>query len=400
MPLPTQRRPVTVLGAGIVGLATAWLLLQRGHAVRLIDPALNGPPSADAGSWAALGVLMAQVFQRSSGRGWRLRQRSHQLWPQWLEQLAREEAQVHGAGVANETTGNQGLTTAIAPATAMASGVTPTAALHRRRGLLLLAADAAEQEHQQRLIETRARQGIALEAWSQERLGQLQPALPMAALSGLYSAGDGQLDPLAVMAALRRSGERAGLIGDGRRVERIERCSEGAGWWLHGDDGSRLESEQLVLCTGMATAALLEPLGHRLPLEPVLGQAVELELPEPLPGWPGAVVWRGINLVPRPDLPGGRRCWLGATLEPGEQADPEALAALLRWGGDGPAWLQQAAVVRHWQGHRCRPADRAAPVLEQPEPGLLVASGHYRNGVLLAPATAAWVCEQLEREAG
>ncbi len=388
MPDATQRRPVTVLGAGIVGLSTAWLLQRRGHAVRLIDPALAGPPTAHAGSWAALGVLMAQVFHRSSGRGWRLRQRSHQLWPQWLAQLAGEEAM--GATEAAQ----------IHPAANPAAGDQPATRLTLRRGLLLLAASAEEQAHQQRLIETRARQGVQLERWSRQRLEALQPAVPPAALSGLYSPGDGQIDPLAVMAALRRSAERAGVVCEGWRVERIERRGgtgvSGGGWWLHGSDGSRRGCEQLVLCSGLATAALLEPLGYQLPLEPVLGQALELELPEPLPSWPGAVVWRGINLVPRPDLPGGRRCWLGATLEPGEAADPAALATLRRWGGDGPDWLGQAEVVRQWQGHRCRPADRPAPVLEQPEPGLLVASGHYRNGVLLAPATAEWVAEQLE----
>jgi glycine/D-amino acid oxidase-like deaminating enzyme len=52
-------------------------------------------------------------------------------------------------------------------------------------------------------------------------------------------------------------------------------------------------------------------------------------------------------------------------------------------------------MVRHWQGLRCRPQGRPAPVLEEPEPGLLVASGHYRNGLLLAPATAAWVCGRI-----
>jgi glycine/D-amino acid oxidase-like deaminating enzyme len=104
------------------------------------------------------------------------------------------------------------------------------------------------------------------------------------------------------------------------------------------------------------------------------------------------VVWQGINLVPR----AGGRLWLGATLEPGDQADPAALAALRELDGAAPPWLRQASVIRQWRGHRPHPIGQPAPLLEQLEPGLVLASGHYRNGVLLAPATAEWVAEQLE----
>jgi glycine/D-amino acid oxidase-like deaminating enzyme len=52
-------------------------------------------------------------------------------------------------------------------------------------------------------------------------------------------------------------------------------------------------------------------------------------------------------------------------------------------------------VVRQWQGLRCRPVGRPAPLLEQLAPGLLLVSGHYRNGVLLAPASAAWARDQI-----
>jgi len=72
-----------------------------------------------------------------------------------------------------------------------------------------------------------------------------------------------------------------------------------------------------------------------------------------------------------------------------------ALADLRRWGAAELPWLERAQVVRQWQGLRCRPVGRPAPVLEQLEPGLLVASGHYRNGVLLAPASATWACDQI-----
>lgn len=360
------------MGAGLVGLSIAWWLLGRGHRVTLLDPTIDGPPPADGGSWAALGVLMAQVFHRSSGRAWRLRQRSHQLWGSWTAQLASEGLEVP-----------------------------------RRQGLLLLAADAAERAQQERLVATRQAQGMPLSLWSGEQLQALRPWIPAAAGTGLHSAADGQLDPPALMAALLTSARRLGLHTLPEAAVRLER-SRGLGRWrLETSTGSRLETPWLVLSAGVATATLLAGIGQPLALEPVLGQALELELAETPPwiqvapgqpgsGWPGAVVWRGLNLVPRPDLPGGRRCWLGATLEPGARADAAALARLRRWGEGGPAWLERARVVRRWQGHRCKPSQQPAPVLEQPEAGLLVASGHYRNGVLLAPATAAWVAEQIE----
>lgn len=361
-----------VVGSGLVGLSVAWQLLQRGHPVTLIDPRLEPADPAHCGSAAALGVLMAQVFHRSSGRGWRLRQRSHLLWPQWLAQLERSGAR-----------------------------------LPRRRGLLLLAASSEDLERQRRLVEARRLQGIPLELWGRERLAALQPALPASAHCGLFSPEDGQLDPAALLRALWADCRRLGLDAQGDTVERLERS--GPLWRAHGRSGGCHQASWLVISAGVHSSELLEPLGHRLPMEPVLGQALELELAE-TPGWtwPGVAVWHGINLVPRPDLPGGRRCWLGATLEPGDRADAGALAALRRWHSAEPAetaaadppWLAGARVVRHWHGLRCRPVGRPAPLLEHLEPGLLLVSGHYRNGVLLAPASAAWVCEQIGAAAG
>ncbi len=354
-----------VVGGGLVGLAVAWQLLGRGLPVELIDPELELASPAETGSVAALGVLMAQVFHRSSGRGWRLRQQSHQLWQQWLDKLRQR--------------GHQ---------------------LSRRDGLLLLASSPEELEHQQRLVNLRQRQGIALQPWDSACLGQMKPGLPAAALGGLYSAGDGQLDPREVLHAIWSEARAAGLRASRDAVTALDRC--GSDWQVHCRSGACSRASWLVISAGVASADLLAGLGHQVPMEPVLGQALELELAETPPWdqggrpWPGAVVWQGINLVPRPDLPGGRRCWLGATLEPGELPSAAALAELRHWGAAGLAWLERARVVRQWQGLRCRPVGRPAPVLEQLEPGLLLVSGHYRNGVLLAPASAAWACDQIQ----
>lgn len=369
-------------------MATAWLLQRSGHRVLLVDPWLGpgetGPDAADpgadssgslSGSRAALGVLMGRVFQRSSGRAWRLRQRSLELWHAWRQELA-------GRG-------------------------RPIA---MRQGLLLLAADGAERERQERLLQDRRRQGHGLELWEPERLAGLDPQLPQGAVGALHSPQDGQLDPLQALEALHSDAIAAGLTGLGQAVAAVERGPGNGGWRLVLADGQRFDSEWLVLCCGTALPELLARLDPALAaawaLEPVLGQALDLELPDAVArrfaqgeaehGWPGVVVWQGMNLVPRPDLPGGRHLWLGATVEPGRRADAGALAALRQLGGTAPPWLAEARVLRSWHGLRPRPVGRPAPLLEPLAPGLLLAGGHHRNGVLLTPASAEWVLQQVQ----
>jgi glycine/D-amino acid oxidase-like deaminating enzyme len=345
-----------VIGGGIVGLATAWLLQGRGHAVTVVNPGSKGAQPEGTGSGAALGVLMGQVYRRNGGRGWRLRQRSLQLWSQWRREL-------EGAGER----------------------------IPFRAGLLLLAADADEHRRLERLAETRQRLGMALEIWDRHVLESLQPAVPDRAEAGLFSACDGQLNPLAALAALRADGLRRGLQVLADRVDRLERRA--AGWRLLLGGGGQLAAPWVVLAAGLASTALLEPLGHSRELEPVLGQALELQGAADLePNWPGSLVWRGWNLVPQPQ----GRLWLGATLEPGSLADPGELLSLRRLGGEAPPWLEEAVELRRWQGLRARPIGRPAPLLEVLEQGLVLATGHYRNGVLLAPASAEWVAGQIE----
>jgi len=383
-PQAPSARAVVVIGAGLVGLCCAWLLARRGHRVLLLDGGEATQPSPDAdrpgerGSDAALGVLMARVFHRSSGRGWRLRQRSLELWGSWRRELA-------GRG----------------------------RPIPWRPGLLLLAADEVDLTRQRLLLQDpRRQQGDAcqrLQPWDRQRLEQLDPVVPVAALGGLYSPLDGQLDPCAAMDALARDAAEVGMERQWGEVSALERSSQG--WRLRLASGASLETEWLVLAAGLGSTALLpvdlQPQPARL--EPVLGQALELELDpadRPTPGdWPGSVVWRGINLIQRPPAPGEDadvpwRVWLGATLEPGQEASVQALDSLRHLSGEAPDWLLRARICRHWQGLRARPHGQPAPLLQELGGGLLLAAGHYRNGVLLAPASAEWVTERIEAGQG
>ena len=132
-------------------------------------------------------------------------------------------------------------------------------------------------------------------------------------------------------------------------------------------------------------------------MAPVLGQALRLELNNAAidwQHWPAVLVDQGFNLIP--DGPG--RLLLGATVEPGTEAAKDPLALMRSLHDQAPDWLRSATVVEHWSGLRARPVERPAPLLEHVEPGLLLASGHYRNGVLLMPASAEWIAAELSHD--
>ena len=220
-----------MIGAGVVGFSVAWHLQRIGHQVTLIDPQLRQAQGEDAGSSAALGLLMARVFRRSSGRGWRLRQESHTLWRQWRETL---QQQGHN--------------------------------LPFRPGLLQLATTAAEQAAQAQL----ARQRDDLRLLEAEELEQLKPLVPQPCLGGLLSPEDGQLDPVPAMRALLADGERLGLALHTANVDSLERGATGR-WRVRCGGKEEGTFDWAVLSAGLSSSALLEPLGHGRPQHPVLG---------------------------------------------------------------------------------------------------------------------------------
>jgi len=297
---------------------------------------------------------MGHVFRRSSGRGWRLRRRSMELWPQWIEALQAHQ---------------------------------PDLKLHT--GLLQIAEDQRAAERMASLAAQRVDRGLQMVANS-----DLATVWPTARHGGLHSRHDGRVDPLLLQLALRQALAGQSTELNATAVVRLER--NGNCWRVHRADGDSSVHNLVVLCTALNSDVLLEPLGQARPMTPVLGQALSLELttgPTTWSNWPSVLVDQGFNLIPT--APG--RLLLGATVEPGDRASEDPLSLMRNLNERAPEWLRSATVVGHWSGLRARPVDRPAPLLEEVEPGLLLASGHYRNGVLLAPGTAEWVAAAVEQ---
>ena len=217
---------------------------------------------------------------------------------------------------------------------------------------------------------------------------------PTASHGGLLSRHDGRVDPLLLQLALREALAEESVELNATAVVRLERNNNR--WRVHLANGDSSVHNVVVLSTALNTDALLEPLGQARPMTPVLGQALLLQLttgPTAWSNWPSVLVDQGFNLIPIAP----RRLLLGATVEPGDHASEVPLTLMRHLNERAPNWLRSAAVVGHWSGLRARPVDRPAPLLEQLEPGLILASGHYRNGVLLTPGTAEWVAASVQQ---
>lgn len=256
--------------------------------------------------------------------------------------------------------------------------------------LLQLAASEQEAAQQQQLAQIRGDLGLSFLPASD--VAREHPDWPSAPHGGLLSERDGRVDPLVLQQALRRELTQLDVHLVPTQALRLERHQRR--WQLELGNGTTLSARHVVICTGLASQQLLSPLGHARPMEPVLGQVLQLRITDPAAlhsQWPAVLMSHGINLVRL----NKDQLWLGATLEPGNEPDDAATLVMRALQGDAPDWLLQAKVVNQWHGLRARPSGRPAPLLEELEPGLLLASGHYRNGVLLAPATAEWVTEHI-----
>ena len=344
---------IVVVGAGAAGLSCAWQLARAGHAVTLVDRAEPGRGAL----WASGGMLaagfeasveldlhhdLAQPFSD-------LLQASLSHWGDWVHEL-----QGYSAGPLGYN--QDGSVTPL-------YGEADLARAHR----VLAQAEAL---------------GVNFEQIDGAALQSLEPGLA-AADGALVFPGDGQLDNRALAGALTSAAFAAGCRMEMRSGVKALRRRGGAVTGVELHDGRTLDADRVVLATGaQELAELPEPVTVR----PIKGQMLGFEL-EPGQGPRHVVRGFSIYLCSKP----GHRVIAGATVEPDVpdvETTEDAQQRLLEQARRTLPGLADIAPVEHWSG--LRPASRdLMPVLGELEPGLIMAGGGYRNGVLLAPIIAA-----------
>jgi glycine oxidase len=346
-----------VIGAGLIGLSCAWRAQKRGLSVLVVDRA-DAPGAGTSG--VAAGML-APVTEADFGEEGplRLNLAARERWPAFAAEL-------------EEVTGR------------------PTG--YRDSGALVVAADRDDAEALRRLHDFQRSLGLGSEWLPPSRCRALEPGLSPRIAGGILAPQDGSADPRATVGALALA---AGEVELGVEVEAIEH--DGSSVSGVRMPGGTIECEQVVVAAGPWSAALA-PLGDGPPVRPVKGQIIELRtrgaMPEP---FDRLLRTPRCYLVAR----GDGRVVLGATVE--EQGFDTAVTA------DGVFRLLEAAwevlpevgeleLVGARAGLRPATPDNAPVVGRGELDGLIWATGHWRNGVLLAPVTGDAVAALLAGE--
>jgi glycine oxidase len=264
-------------------------------------------------------------------------------------------------------------------------------------GTLLAARDRDEAEALTRELELRQRLGLRVERMRASAARALEPALAPSLRLALMVPDDHAVDPRALVAALALAAARAGaIVRTGAEVRAIE-LADGR---LHGvalAGGERVPSPKVVIAAGVWSSQIAGiPPASQPPLRAVKGQILRLHDPAG-PGLLSRVVRLadGAYVVPR----GDGRYVIGATMEErgfDTSVSAGAVFELLRDATELVPGISELVVDELSAGLRPATTDNA-PVIGPSEqvPGLYWATGHYRNGILLAPITAELVVEAL-----
>ncbi|GAA0624723.1 glycine oxidase ThiO [Sporichthya brevicatena] len=370
MAAPTQSFDVVVVGGGVIGLLTALRAADRGLSVAVCDP----DPGSGASTVAA-GMLAPVTEAHYTEQALvRLTLDSAARWPHLAAELVER------------------------------TGLDPA---YRECGTVLAAADGSDLAMADDLHAFQRSLGLTVERLSARELRKREPMLAPGVRGGLFVAGDHQVDPRRLVPALLAAVRAAGVDLLAQRVTGVELTGDRA-TGVRLADGTRRAAGTVLLAAGPWTGDVDGvPPGVVPAIRPVKGQLLRLRVPSTLypPERPflrhnvrGIVRGGSVYLVPRAD----GELVLGATME--EQGFDTTVTAgavyeLLRDAREILPGVSELAIAETRAGLRPATADNMPALGATALPGLVVALGHFRNGILLAPVTADAVAAVLAGEA-
>ena len=339
---------VIVIGGGVIGLTIARELAGR-KSVLLLDRG----PTGQGTSRAAAGMLTPLSEADDQGPFFQLSRASLAMYDRFVDEIRNES----GLDVA-----------------------------YSREGLLFIASSEESASTLRRRFEWQKRAGFKVDLLSSGDVQKMEPLVTAPVITALFMPDERSVAPRQLVNALRESCFKQGVeIRTGVHVDAI---SPNAVHFAH----TTMQAESIVIASGVWSPEF-EGLKPRIPVSPRKGQILSLAMP------PGAfrhmIRWNASYFVPRST----GELVVGATNEDAGFDLSITAAGLGRLLADAQAISSHVGsypILETWSGLRPATPDEL-PILGPSEvPGVYYATGHYRNGVLLAPITAAIVADIVE----
>ncbi|PZX05570.1 glycine oxidase [Psychrobacillus insolitus] len=345
-----------VVGGGVIGGAIAYNLAKRGGKVLLLEK----DRLASKSSGAAAGMLGAQSEMDGDGPLFQLARKSRAMFPKIAEEIKE----------------NSGIDIGLI-----------------NKGMLKVALTEQEQQEYKRIMAIQNQSGEQADWFTGEELRRKEPALSDAIKGAMYIEKDGQVEADQLTLGFLKSAAASGVVIK-EYVEVYDfQLSKGKVEGVVTNQGI-FTSENVIVAGGAWSQKLLLETGLQLDTYPVKGECFSVVTHRQMLST--TIFSHGYYLVPKK----GGRIVVGATVMPrtfNQKVSLNGISILLEQAKNLMPSIVEAEWERAWAGIRPQTIDGLPYLGEHPAyKGLYIATGHFRNGILLSPITGVVIADLIE----
>ena len=349
-----QKAHVVIIGSGIVGKFNALELSELGFQITIVDPA-----QLQNSSNAALGLLMGNMYQKRKGRSWDLRKKSIELWPKWIDFLQKTNHR-----------------------------------LNITKPLIQLTTNEEKFKKLEEFIYENNDPSLQILKNDSNIIRNINKAFQTKNIKGMISFKDGRINAASLLKTLDKYLKNKKINFIDEEIIEIRRSNNQ--WTSTTKKNKEIKSDIIILCNSLKAIDLINNLSHDIKLKPVLGQAIEVNVNNAevdLLTLPKQFSINGKNIIPISN----DKLIIGSTDEYSIKPEKNIFERLTNFLDKKPTWLINGQITKKWFGVRSRPEGEPSPIMKNLGNGLIICTGFYKNGILLAPACSKWVSNEIKK---
>ena len=349
-----QKAHIVIIGSGVIGKFNALELSELGFQITIIDPA-----EQENSSNAALGLLMGNMYQKRRGRSWDLRKQSIELWSKWIGFLQKYNYE-----------------------------------LNINKPLIQLTTNEERFKKFEKFIYENNDLNLQILERDSIIIKNINKVFQTKNIRGMISLKDGRINAVSLLKTLNKYLNIKKINFINEEIIKIRKSNNQ--WFSTTKNNRDIKSDIVILCNSLKAIDLIDDLSHNIKLKPVLGQAIEVGINDAevdLLTLPKQFNINGKNIIPVSK----NKLIIGSTDEYSTKPEKNIFEKITNFLDKQPTWLINGQVTKKWFGVRSRPEGEPSPIIKNLEDGLIICTGFYKNGILLAPACSKWVASEIKK---